>query len=275
MRQGTHNFAFFSDLHLGRGEGEESAARALVTGIRERLDSHTTMIFLAGDCTENGNISEIETLLELVEQLEAERVADDGSAVPGFRVAVVPGNHDVSVRGVMGVNARRRLRFLTRVVSSPSHVQGGQDHVFYVDHGDTRVFLIDSTQDLEDNNPFDLARGRVGARAWRRVVALAESWGGPVGLVLHHHPTYREHILTNDNALLDADALREVVEQLEPVFVVCGHRHVHERLSLVGARAALACGKGTSLVTTETGTGYLGWWIERDGEYQVETPLLI
>lgn len=255
MTPRAHNFVFVSDLHIG-GDGQElHHAQELCTIMGGSLDPANTLVVVCGDCTENGDPDEIEHFARWCDSLEAR----------GLSVACVPGNHDAAWMGVGGVEDARRGRFIVSCVQPRLCMFGGENDVWYVNHGGVLVIMIDSTRGLRGWVPgqFDLARGLVGDDAWATASRYAREHRGPVALVLHHHPTYITHIVEGDNRLIDVSALRAWVKLHRPVFVVCGHKHEAKRLRMDGAGLVLSCPKTTSPMRLGRDAGYGAWWLTR------------
>lgn len=264
-RTTTHDIILLADLHIGGDHAEAAHANRLAASIAQTVDPARALIVVCGDCTQDGAPDQVSAFDGWCEWLE-ER---------GYSVAVVPGNHDVARGGFLGVEADIRARFILGAVKPRLAVQGGAHDVWYTDHGDLRVILLDSTQGLIGwGITADLARGKIGEAALRQAGVYAEQHGGPVALALHHHPTYRTHLIPGDNRLIDVDALDAWVVEYDPVFIACGHKHRLEELRMGEDRLCLAGAKSTSVMTYGGIKGYGAWWVRRAGGEQHHEPFL-
>ena len=209
--------AHISDPHV---TDRESADRflALVRKMIMRYAPERWTIIITGDLVDHGNPEEFDLVNEGLSLLR----------IAGFRVYIVPGNHDYGAHGIF-YSSKAHLLFLDLA----EEIQGIREYPFKIDLDGARLLFLDSTAHNEEGEPF--ARGRIGARqiAWIETHLADEI---PQWIVLHHHATWRNPFL----AISDAEDLQAVVDRRDNVSYLCGHRHA-EDLELIAAGKFTEC----------------------------------
>lgn len=228
-----------ADLHVGGPHDETRHARELVRRLIEQLDPQLHLIALLGDNTQDGTAEQLAEVASLVSRLER----------AGFLVLTTIGNHDVAAGGWQGVDSKRReAAILSTILRAPWDVMT-MTPPWHVTLGPWRIISLDSLAGLvgPQLTP-DLARGKFGEEQLAALRRLLEEHDGPAGLIFHHHPTYSTHLVTGDNALVDMDALAEVLAARPVEFILCGHEHPargevlelrHVGHALVGPKATI------------------------------------
>lgn len=160
-----------SDLHIGQ-PGADVATRRLVTAI---LDDLPDVIIITGDITDDGTVEQYALAFEALRPL----VRRDCLLV------IVPGNHDVGVKGMTYDRcARARFRLFVSALTGLDVLPGAFPFVYTV--GNCRIICLDTCQP-----PTQLARGRVGylqRQSLARELTAARSAGLHTVVAAHHHP---------------------------------------------------------------------------------------
>jgi 3',5'-cyclic AMP phosphodiesterase CpdA len=206
------NLVLLSDLHLGAGPETYDRCCHVFDRLHD-LEPSEHVIAIAGDVTDNGHEAEYRLALTLIEPLRAK----------GFRVLVVPGNHDYGPFGNL-YHPGAHQRFCALAGGSAPYV---------LDLPDARVIGLDSCYQpsreraggwammAELFNPARrFANGSLGFGQLDALSAWLEC-DKPTHIVLHHHPLYHAPGLR----LVDADSFWRVVRG-RASGVYFGHRHI-------------------------------------------------
>lgn len=130
-------------------------------------------------------------------------------------VYVVPGNHDVTSPGRLGMGysaaGHSRMRDVAR------HINGREGFPLVVDGEGYRLILLDSSAHDESGTLF--ARGRIGTRQLAELTALLMD-EIPTVVAMHHYPERINPTLEVE----DAGALMQVCARPH-VTIINGHRH--------------------------------------------------
>lgn len=207
-----------SDLHLGQPHGawafprrvagrydsrNEKRALRIVAHINGRHDLRECVVVVTGDLTDRSTQRECGQAFIVTSGL-------------GARVVVMPGNHDVTSPGRLGMGysaeGHAQYRAIHRTIT-------GRDALFpqVYDYDTWRLITLDSSAHDERGTLF--ARGRIGHEQLATLaVELADP--RPTFVALHHHPRRWNLTLAVD----DADELLAVCDRPH-VRILCGHRH--------------------------------------------------
>lgn len=200
--------AHLSDLHLGRGEADAWALRAMVAAaVRSGVDE----VVVTGDVTEHGLLEELATFRRLTAPIED-------------RLTVVPGNHDrlgedagrLLMRGRVAVSRRPGLH-LVRLDSTAPHNRRWLDAHGLLTAGDVEevaaavgearpgdlvaVLLHHHVHPLPGDDVWERLAGLVGL-PWTAELgagrALLEAVRGRCDLVLHGHRHVPAELVLDD-----------------------------------------------------------------------------
>jgi len=203
-----------SDLHVGHEECG-TRFRILIDNITFlKQPAYNYIILITGDITDNANhVKQTDEALDGIRKLE-ER---------GYRVLVVPGNHDYGT-GVLGeerfVGLFKKKYYGSRKISYPK-----------LDIIDEIVFIgLDSTaEELHRIDRF-LSEGELGAaqlRRLKRILNKPEVAGRRKVVYMHHHP----FDFKLGMQLKDSEGLRSIIENRIDMLLF---GHYHRDLSSAG-----------------------------------------
>jgi 3',5'-cyclic-AMP phosphodiesterase len=131
----AQTLAHLSDLHLGLGQGQEAAARALVEALQE---AHVEQVVVTGDVTHRGRDEEMSLFLDVFAPLQR-----------AHRLTVVPGNHDRTCDDAgRSLMAGRRVDvaeatglFLVRMDSTAAHNRSS-----LTSHGELTTHMVEEVE---------------------------------------------------------------------------------------------------------------------------------
>ena len=223
----------WSDLHIGAGESEARALKALVTHALANYPPHSTTILITGDVTDNGLAGEMARARTLLMPLTR----------AGFTLLLVPGNHDCGVKGLRW-NRTARGRFDTLLVRPLMGVASPR-WPLVARFGGWRLILLDSCEGNHDDL-VTLARGELGATQMARLEVELQDEREPTVIALHHHPLKADVL----HALDEADALVEICgRRVNARALLFGHMHARADFSDAGGvDYAADAGKTTQIV---------------------------
>lgn len=211
-----------SDLHVrARPLAHENRhLRNVVANlVRTYNDGDKPIVVITGDITQNGHPREYENALAILGTLKT----------AGFELFIVPGNHDVAVRGHM-FRKKAQLRFQRKILGELMGLTQAQQDTCVMDqlyplvrtYNNVRIIGLDSA-----NSSTFVATGEIGKPQLDKLAAELMAPRGDcerVVICLHHHPFYREV----GHRLNDSAALQKAVYGRAHV-VMFGHRHRSER----------------------------------------------
>ncbi len=210
-------FFHLSDLHIGQSKNDQKVG-VITRWIIDHASQHQArLVLITGDVVDSGFKWQYQKAQQHVERLRQ----------AGFRVLVVPGNHDYGPLGI--AESRRSAQHFKR------YLTGGREFPS-LEVVDRQVFiLLDSMQqELEDVEIWG-AEGELGDSQLQEVKLMLDDLEGDpavdhVIVALHHHPFEYK----NFHELRDAEKLMEVVANpgVSSIRVQCllfGHKHVAMR----------------------------------------------
>jgi len=207
-----------SDLHIGAGKARSRRLKAQVSDIIRAYSPENTIILVAGDLTEGvlfgqwRHWPQMDEVTRLLMPL----------VVRGYKVVVVPGNHDLSPKGATMITSRHVEEFGRRVLGPlmPWAVNPWEP---VLDMGDVRVIGLNSMRG-QYGMDVDLARGRLGGDELERL-ATALTFMKPTqqAVVLLHHSFFYDRW---SNRLEDEDEYLKVLAECGRVaYQFNGHEH--------------------------------------------------
>lgn len=223
-----------SDLHITPNHSRTDRARAAVAHIISTHSPSDTHVLITGDVIEapfRARLHEYRKEFELA--LQVLRPLTEA----GFKVSVVPGNHDTARQGVfvsrdMRVLYARFARALCGYELEPHKWRTGTQPLPYLTFPDTgwAFFLADTTvKTLKQDGPFDFARGGLGDEQLHDIRVFLDTYSEwHTGVAGHHGPYYRAWT----NRLTDADKLKRCLSRGGAKLFLNGHKHevgTHER----------------------------------------------
>lgn len=245
-----HTILYISDTHAGGEHGELEHLRSLVRRVVATYDPETTIISWLGDLTDDGAPEQVQAFAEVMDWL-SER---------GFRQLATPGNHDASPDGWRGVRRSIRNRVIGHLVLRGHLDELKGEPPWVCVHEGVQHIIADTTAGMVPwDLVLDLARGGYGADQIAAIMGLVHDFDGPSIIHQHHHPTYRKHYVSDDNALIDVDTFKQAILDIAPetgdgeeapevvAAIVCGHNHRYELLTIPGVGVTVACDKATTL----------------------------
>jgi len=209
-------------------------------------DGDKPVVVITGDMTQNGYLREYRQALAILRPLKA----------AGFELFIIPGNHDVAVRGHM-YRKKARLRFQQMILGELMGLPQAQQATCVMDqiyplvrtYNNVRIIGLDSV-----NSSNFVATGQIGQPQLKK---FAEQLMAPradherVVVCLHHHPFYREV----GHRLNDSAAFQKTVYGRAHV-VMFGHRHRSERWrDKLGVPIVYASGQTNSPTRRRLGAG--------------------
>ncbi len=228
-------FFQFSDVHLPARRGDLVCGFDPVAQLRRVIaaakatDARPTAVIVSGDLSDNGSVASYELLRELLPELEAF----------GVPVLLGLGNHD------------RRVSFRNVILGE---ADPAEDAAYYYKRviGDLHVFMLDSKV------PGKVA-GELGApqRAWL-AAELEQTPRGQALIVLHHSTTLWGIPNVEEDELLDASELAEILAPHAVLGVLGGHLHFSTVAAFAGSVTLTAPAVANRWDATSSGTRITG-----------------
>lgn len=208
-----------SDLHLGRSNNIKKIARIREWIINHREQHGAEVIVISGDITNDGDKRQF---------LKARAVIEDLREA-GFRVLVVPGNHDYGPLGI--TESTRSAKHFRRLLA------GGKEYprLEYIE-GNAFV-LLNSMQGEFRSVEMIGAEGQLGRVQLEELEGILESLHDDpkvdrVVVILHHHPfDYKKfHVLRDARRFLKVLSGGDRDRSWTGV-VLFGHKHIDHRFN--------------------------------------------
>lgn len=228
-------FFQFSDVHLPERRGDLVCGFDPVAQLRRVIaaakaaDARPTVVIVSGDLSDNGSVGSYELLRELLPELESF----------GVPVLLGLGNHD------------RRVSFRQVILGE---ADPAEDAAYYYKRviGDLHVFMLDSKV------PGQVA-GELGVqqRAWL-AAELEQTPRGQALIVLHHSTTLWGIRNVEEDELLDARELAEVLAPHAVLGVLGGHLHFSTVAAFAGSVTLTAPAVANRWDATSAGTRITG-----------------
>lgn len=175
-----------SDVHF---TSQHFSRELWASTVRSTREFNPDLVVVSGDLTDDGYPHEYKTVVD--------RLGD----LSGFRMLVVPGNHDSRNYG---------YKIFEKIFKTRYPFFEGEF---------IRVVGIDSSEpDIDD--------GHVGRLAYRIVSEKLEGFNGVKIVVLHHHLIPIPGTGRERNIPVDAGDFLELLDRLKVSVVLCGHKHV-------------------------------------------------
>lgn len=210
-------FFHLSDLHIGQSNNDQKVGEITRWIIDHASQHEARLVLITGDVVDSGFEWQYQKAQQHVEHLRQE----------GFRVLVVPGNHDYGPLGI--AESRRSAEHFKQ------YLAGGRDFPSLEVIDREAFLLLDSMQqELQDVEIWG-AEGELGDSQLGEVKGMLDDLEGyaavdHVIVALHHHPFEYK----NFHELRDAQKLMEVVSRSETSTrrvhcLLFGHKHVAMR----------------------------------------------
>ena len=199
-----------SDLHFHKDQENNKAANRLLKTINNKFPNHYLVV--TGDITDDGHKEQYQNALEALKPFVG-------------RIFIVPGNHDDGTIGNL-YSLKKANRF-DAYLSGPLNQRGffAGDNLPVVNVVDDIKFIaLDSN--LETENPFDFACGRIGKQQLEVLDTILNKNPDDRKTVLfcHHHPFIRNDPFIK---MQDANEFARIIYGRVDILLF-GHRHVME-----------------------------------------------
>ncbi len=205
-------FIHLSDLHIHTNNNNNTEVGSTLNFVLKKYPDHRVIV--TGDITDDGAVEQYENAYTLLQPFKD-------------KIFICPGNHDFGAAGNFFSQERALCfdHFLAKQLNQGGTFKGDNTPVVNVlKDGSTKIMLIALDSNLETDQPFDFACGKIGKfqlSALDTILTTTPSAGMVKVLFFHHHP-----FMVNDPfmELKDAKALARIVYGRVDV-ILFGHKH--------------------------------------------------